>query len=320
MALNQENLPELIDNAKRAIEVAGSFEEIKAIRDQAEMMRQYAKRIDAGLEAQNRCAEIKIRAERRMGQELQKMEKAKPGPIDRSHNGTELAPRLQDIGINKNQSARWQQIASLDDEEFESAVRDQEEVTTRGVLRVAEQKRRQDRDATLADFAPPMGQYSIIVADPPWRYEMRGANVGNRSIEKHYPTMSLEEICTLPIPAGDNALLYLWATAPKLAEAFQVMEAWQFDYRTCAVWVKDKIGLGYHFRNKHELLLVGRRGNMPAPEPGTQLDSVVAERTEHSRKPDVFYDMVAACYPNLPRLEMFARGPRDGWDVWGNEA
>lgn len=319
MELNSETLPQLINSAKRAIELVGSFEEVRAIRDQAEMMRQYAKRISAGLEAQNRCAEIKIRAERRMGQELATIDKNR-GAATPSHDGRALPP-LKDLGINHNQSSRWQQIASLDDQEFEDAVQNQEEVTTRGVLRVAEKKRRGDRDDVLARFAPATGLYSILVADPPWRYEHPPlAKNDSRAVEKHYPTMELGDICALEVPAAPDSLLYLWATAPKLAECLQVMEAWGFDYRTHAIWIKDKIGMGYHFRNKHELLLVGRRGSMPPPEPGTQLDSVVAERTKHSRKPDIFYETIAACYPCVPKIELFARGEREGWEVWGNEA
>ncbi len=100
MQLSKEILPVLVDSAKRAIDVAATFDEVKAIHNQAEVMRQYAKSINAGLEAQNRCAEIKIRAERRMGQELDAMEKQRPGEYQRSHDAT-VAPSLRDMGINQ---------------------------------------------------------------------------------------------------------------------------------------------------------------------------------------------------------------------------
>jgi N6-adenosine-specific RNA methylase IME4 len=168
-------------------------------------------------------------------------------------------------------------------------------------------------------------RYPIIYADPPWRYEHPPMGDGNRSIENHYPTMSLEEICALPVKdlATEDALLYLWATAPKLAECMKVIEAWGFDYRTSFVWVKDKIGMGYYCRNQHEFLLVARRGDLPPPAPSERVSSVVhGERTEHSSnyKPEKFYDLIENFYPELPKIELFCRSQRKGWAAWGNQA
>ena len=95
-------------------------------------------------------------------------------------------------------------------------------------------------------------KYNIIYADPPWRYDFSKSN--NRKIENQYPTMTVDEICNLPIPTSKNAVLYLWATAPKLLEALKVMKAWGFEYKTNAVWDKDAIGMGFWFRGQHELL------------------------------------------------------------------
>lgn len=166
-------------------------------------------------------------------------------------------------------------------------------------------------------------RYPIILADPPWRYENPPIGGSNRSIENHYPTMTLEEICALPVAeiAAEHALLYLWATAPKLAECFKVIDAWGFDYRTNLVWVKDKIGMGYHARNQHELLLVCKRGEMPPPEAGTQSSSVIfADRTEHSVKPADFYELIERLYPTVGKIELFSRSPRAGWSAWGNQS
>jgi N6-adenosine-specific RNA methylase IME4 len=121
-------------------------------------------------------------------------------------------------------------------------------------------------------------------------------------------------ICT------DDALLYLWATAPKLAECHKVIEAWGFEYRTNAAWDKEVIGMGYHFRNQHELLLVAKRGEIPPPEAGTQPSSVYRERRgEHSAKPTFFYEMIEGAYPGLAKIELFSRSPRNGWAAWGNQ-
>jgi N6-adenosine-specific RNA methylase IME4 len=144
----------------------------------------------------------------------------------------------------------------------------------------------------------------------------------NRSIENQYPTMTLEEICALPIGdiAHENCVLFLWATAPKLAECFDVIKAWGFTYRTCMVWVKDKIGMGYHARGRHELLLIAKRGELPPPAAEDRPDSVVeAPRLEHSAKPPVAREIIERMYPNLPRIELFAREAAPGWKCWGNQ-
>lgn len=166
-------------------------------------------------------------------------------------------------------------------------------------------------------------KYPVIYADPPWRYENPPIGATSRAIENHYPTMTLEEICALPVGdlAAPDAMLYMWATAPKLAECFEVIKAWGFEYRTNMVWDKEKIGMGYHARNQHELLLICKRGDIPPPEAGTQPSSVYREaRTAHSAKPHFFYEMIEAAYPQLPKIELFCRSPRDGWAVWGNQS
>lgn len=166
-------------------------------------------------------------------------------------------------------------------------------------------------------------RYPIIYADPPWRYENPPMGGTNRSIENHYPTMTLEEICAMPVAdlATDDAMLYLWATAPKLAECMEVITAWGFEYRTNIVWDKEHIGMGYHARNQHEILLIAKRGNIPPPQAGKQPASVHREkRTEHSAKPEFYYEMIEAAYPQLPKIELFCRNPRAGWAVWGNQA
>jgi N6-adenosine-specific RNA methylase IME4 len=164
----------------------------------------------------------------------------------------------------------------------------------------------------------PNGKYNVIIADPPWRYEF--SETTNREIENHYPTMSLEEIKALEIPTEDNAVLLLWTTAPKVEESIQVMNAWGFKYRTCAIWDKEKIGMGYWFRIQHELLLIGIKGSYPAPAPENRKPSVFrSARSAHSKKPDIVYEMIEEMFPDGKYLELFARSERNGWTSWGNE-
>jgi len=146
----------------------------------------------------------------------------------------------------------------------------------------------------------------------------------DRSADTHYQTMVTDLIARLEIPAADDCVLFLWATIPMLPEALRVMSAWGFAYKSHEVWVKDKAGTGYWVREKHELLLIGIRGSVPAPAMGEQYESVfMAPRGEHSQKPACVYAMIEAMYPTLPRLEMFARRSSQefpsGWDQWGNE-
>jgi N6-adenosine-specific RNA methylase IME4 len=162
-----------------------------------------------------------------------------------------------------------------------------------------------------------VGLFDVVYADPPWRYSFSKSH--SRDIENQYPTMAIDDICALRVPAADNCVLYLWATAPKLEEALRVVKAWGFTYKTHAVWDKEIIGMGYWFRGQHELLLVGTRGRVKAPAQELRVSSVIRERrTVHSRKPELVQDMIEHWFPG-PRLELFARRPREGWTVWGNE-
>lgn len=179
------------------------------------------------------------------------------------------------------------------------------------------------REAELGDAQAVLsGRYGVIYADPPWRFEPYSRDTGmDRAADNHYPSMTLDDIRSLPVPAADDAVLFLWATAPMLPEAIEVMTGWGFAYKSHFVWVKDRTGTGYWSRNCHELLLVGTRGEIPAPAPGEQFASVInAAVGEHSAKPAAVAEMIEEMFPSLPAIELFARGPRLGWTVWGNEA
>ena len=162
-------------------------------------------------------------------------------------------------------------------------------------------------------------KYDIIYADPPWKYDFSKSD--SRAIENQYPTMELENICKLKIPGKENSILYLWATAPKLREALQVMKSWEFTYKTNMVWVKDKMGMGYYARGRHELLLIGTKGNGNVPATADRQDSILygTPGAEHSKKPETVYTIIETCYPNKKYLELFARNTRPGWASWGNE-
>ncbi len=173
------------------------------------------------------------------------------------------------------------------------------------------------------------GPYATILADPPWQFQNRTGKVApeHRRLLR-YPTMELKEIMELPVPklAAAKSHLYLWVPNALLMQGLQVMEAWGFTYKSNLVWFKvrkdggpDGRGVGFYFRNVTELILFGVRGRMRTEQPGrTQVNLLATRKREHSRKPDEIYDIVESCSPS-PRLELFARFPRDGWDQWGNE-
>jgi len=164
----------------------------------------------------------------------------------------------------------------------------------------------------------PLGIYNVIYADPPWKYDF--SETTTREIENQYSTMSLDEIKAIPIPADENSVLFLWATAPKLLEAIEVMQAWGYQYKSNAVWDKKIIGLGYWFRGQHELLLVGTKGHFSPPAQELRISSVIeSKRTKHSKKPDLIYETLEKMFPAGKFLEMFARDSRDKWTSWGNE-
>lgn len=180
------------------------------------------------------------------------------------------------------------------------------------------------RAQAAGNLALPTKRYGVILADPEWRFEPYSRETGmDRAADNHYPTSPTEVIAFRPVSliAAKDCVLFLWATAPMLPHALVVMAAWGFKYKSHVIWDKMREGPGYWFRGMHELLLVGTRGKVPAPAPGTQWGSVIqSPRGDHSVKPDWQYEMIEGLFPTLPKIELGARRPRDGWDAWGLDA
>ena len=177
---------------------------------------------------------------------------------------------------------------------------------------------------------PEAGKYGIVYADPPWRYDMKR---GNGVAENHYPTMSIEEICALPVTdlAARDSALFLWATFPQLNEVFRVIEAWGFQYKTLAfLWLKQNrkadswfYGMGFWTRSNAEVCLLGVSPGFRAKDQirSHRVHQVIEATFEgHSKKPDETRRRIVELLGDVPRLEMFARDRAPGWDAWGNEA
>jgi N6-adenosine-specific RNA methylase IME4 len=238
----------------------------------------------------------------------------------RDHAVPELAQRVEDGTMAVSVAAK---IAKFEPE-VQRKLADEPEAKARTAVK---REKRAQREQALAEATIAASQqcgsklYGVIYADPPWRFEPYSRDTGmDRAADNHYPTMTAADICAIAPPAAADCALFLWATVPMLREAFAVIDAWGFHYKSHVVWDKLAPGTGYWFRNCHELLLLATRGAPPAPAPGEQYDSIIGSAAgAHSEKPTAFAEMIEEMFPHAALLEMFARRTRAGWDVWGNE-
>lgn len=350
------------ETARAALADARSVDEVKDIHDKAAAMTAYARMAnDTQLEAD--ASELRLRAERRLGAMLADQKQTvglnrggRPSQTG-TDSGQVFAPKLADMGIDRNLSARSQKVAGIGEQAFEAVVAsvrqriaDQSGRVSLDVTAVGKKEKRANREMLLAGLqrALPDKKYGVIYADPEWRFEPYSRESGmDRAPENHYPTSELEAICARPVRdiAAPDCVLFLWATVPMLAEAFCVLDAWGFArferkaangfleldkkdgrYVSSGSWTKYKpgagIGMGHWFRVDHEILLVATRGNVPCPAKGDQYRSVFDEPASrvHSQKPQLVHELIETYFPNLPKIELNARSGRAGWDSWGNEA
>lgn len=280
--------------------------------------------VERGAEKMKSLHELEIQAQWLKGREVLA---AYPDLVKPAQGGRGVGAGFSEVeretGRKRETIAKWVKLFLAHPEENKFlpwATREAERRTenwqfgVRGMQRV--------RDLTR-QIPPPAGLYSVILADPPWRYDF--AETDSRQIENQYPTMEVEEICSIgsSMPFAENAVLFLWATAPKLIEALDVISAWGFDYKTHAVWDKEVIGMGYWFRGQHEPLMVATRGEFSPPPQEARISSVIrSRRGAHSEKPSAVHELLEAAYPQylgVGMLEVFARKKRAGWEVWGNE-
>ncbi len=320
-----------LNGAVRALARASTLDEVLHIGDVAEAARVYAKAAKLGLEAQNKAAEIHVRAQRKAGELLACMQRQGAGrPVDNG-SSVEPFPKLADMGITKQDSHRWQRLASLPDDAFEEHLRDTRdagrEITTAGLLSRERDLANAERNhgmqpltltctESLQDLIASGTTFATIYADPPWKYDNQATRAAT---DNHYPTMTVDDLCELPIEklAAPNGHLHLWTTNAFQFEAKQVMEAWGFEYKSTFVWVKPQMGIGNYWRVAHEYLLLGVRGSCTFMDKSLKSWAEI-ERTEHSAKPEAVREMIERASP-APRLELFARQPVDGWTVWGNQ-
>jgi len=252
----------------------------------------------------------------------------------REHGSAELVQAIRDgrVSVHAGEAlsdlAHEAQREALAAEEREIIRRAKEIRAARQELRHAERLANMERIAAAGRPAAPRKLdrlYAVYHADPPWRFAVHSETTGReKSAENHYPTMATEEIAALlaELIGGESpAVFFCWATNPMLPDALKVLAACGFTYVHHWVWDKEVAGTGFWGRDRHELLLIGRRGDVASPLPGSQPETVFrVKKGRHSAKPDVFAETIEKLFPGVSRLELFARRARPGWDAWGFEA
>ena len=316
---------------EQALIKAKNVNEVINLRDRAEAARQCFKLAKYGLEMQNEAAEVKLRAERRAGEMLAEMDKAPAGRPSRNplHDARDLPPTYDELGIEYTQAHRWQLEANVPQDEFEQHIAEKkaagEELTSASLIRLAKKIIQQaEREETQANTLLPIGadkKYHAIVIDPPWPVQKIVREVRPNQDCFAYRTMTLDEIAKLPVAdlADDEGChVYLWVTQKYLPAGLVLFEQWGIKYQCAMTWVKPTGMTPFSWMYNTEHVLFGQIGSLKLAKMGLKL-SFEAPVTKHSEKPEVFYERVRQASPN-PRLDMFARKVRDGFDVWGDEA
>lgn len=317
----------LCSAARQQLAKAVTFSDFKAVRDFGEAAVRLAKsRRDVGAQALLEGMEIVRRAERQLGLML-------PAVIKRGGDKAKLQDAtLLDLGIEKTQSSRFQRMAQLPDEEFESWIAScreaGDEMTQAAVLKLADRHKPKTSEPSIDEYESGAVsdlselvtrglRYGCIYADPPWAYSNKAtrANVEN----EYKSTMTVDEICQEPVEqlAADDCHLHLWTTNAFIFDAKRVMEAWGFEYKSCFVWVKPQMGIGNYWRVSHEFMLLGIRGK-PEFRRRDCMSWGQFDRTAHSKKPRDIRRLVESVSSG-PYLELYGREAVENWMVYGNE-
>lgn len=285
--------------------------------------KEFRRQIDGSIKAINKCEKYKIKIEIAFGEYYKKIEDDKGGNFQSSTNLTTAKQQAQDeIGKSRETINRYARMSDIDKtgkllEQYEAKCNDKGvEMSSMGFIKFAREE--QHKDLPIVEL--PNNKYRVIYADPPWKYG-NTMPIGTTSPADYYPAMSTEDICSMPVNdiTNDNAVLFLWTTSPHLEESFNVINSWGFNYKSSFVWDKVKHNMGHYNSVRHEFLLICTKGSCP-PDVQQLFDSVqTIERTDHSKKPEKFREIIDTIYPNGNRIELFSRTKINGWDVYGNQ-
>jgi N6-adenosine-specific RNA methylase IME4 len=313
-----------IDDAMRALAEARAPVQLINLANTAETLRRYAQRARLGMAAQNKCAELRLRAERKLGDFLATTPRLRGRP--KSVPQVNTLSRLSDLGItDRKLSHRAQRISAIPTAEFERYLTDaykaEWEITTRQLLYLCERRQAAKKNrqrivgghiSDLFEFSKSGKRIGTILIDPPWP---------TFNAVLPYLRVSLEELQSLPVPdlAAERCHLHMWATANNFVfDAKEIIESWGFRVVGNFVWVKPQLGHGNYWRQSHEILLTAVRGEDDRFDDRSLRSWMSAPRGRHSEKPDAIYELLQRASPG-PRLEIYARQIRRGWFGWGHE-
>jgi N6-adenosine-specific RNA methylase IME4 len=322
-----------LDKCSQLLAECNTAKEAKHIADVMEAARVYAQRSGMGHKVVMLAEEYRERAILRLGElrPPEAMAKGTRGQLaGRGVIGTASpeapinVPTNKELGLSDHISAHATRLATLGLQLFEQVVAKWKQAKDGTGLKTSLERAVREKIKGEKMAQPlPEGKFRVIYADPPWQYsDSRDGFENYGPAERHYPTMSIEELQAMPISevAHDDCVLFLWVTSPMLGDSFTVIHAWGFDYKTLFVWDKVRHNFGHYNSVRHEFLMVTTRGSA-LPENKTLYDSVVVEErpSRHSEKPEIFRQIIETLYPTGPWLELFARKESDGWTIHGNE-
>lgn len=313
-----------IDQARQALIEARSIEDVKELRDKAQVIHQFAKRRNYSREVQDYAAEFVIDAEIKMGNMLKETPKHKPGRIGRyrSEKSTDM-PKLSELGISKNESSKFQYMAKNKKEindKIEQTKKSGKQIVNTKIVTDTKRDQLKKQQSENRPIEIPKEKFQTIVIDPPWPVQkiLRDTRP-NQDLTLDYPTMTLEQIGDFPLRemAFKNCHVYLWTTHKFLPDAFDLFEIWGIKYQCLLTWVKNVGFTPFSWMYSTEHVLFGAIGSLELLVKGKRLDFQAKVR-EHSRKPDEFYDLVRIVSPE-PRIDVFSTEKRGGFEQYGNQ-
>lgn len=319
--MDKKNSLAILNQAEKLLVKATTIQETKELKDLFLTARDWAERKGLGKEVIQHAQAYAWLAERKLGQMLKMTDRHKGGRPKKTGSLKEPVsiPKLKELGLTKKESLEANLVADVS-EEISNAVKEGKK--SRQAVINEERRKKKREELKAKSLIPGEKKYRIVYADPPWKYDQWLPHQYGDA-EKIFPTKTIQEICDMPVKEmiEEDAVLFLWITSPKLEQAFKIIKAWGFEYKTSFVWDKIKHNFGYYNSVRHEFLLIGGRGSS-TPDSKKLYDSVVSiERSKkHSEKPEFFRDMIDKLYTWGNRIELFHRGElKNGWDGFGNE-
>lgn len=318
---------------KKELALAETFEEVKTHESAAAAAAEFAKRNKIALDKQNEIGKFRIDIERKKGAWLD--ENYPQGGKNKYTKMKVEQTDLHQMPVTKDESSKARLINR--EEELSNQVMD--EIELKGevitpnkvqseIRKIIKKEKRineikeQIEEIENGNIPELKGLYDVISIDPAWNYEGENKNTtsydaNGRRVANPYPEMSTQEIKNINLPLMEDAVVFLWTTHKFLPDAFDILRSWELDYKATLVWNKEKIGMGAWFRMQCEFCLVGIKGK-PYWNNTIYRDIMNEPRRQHSRKPDVFFDMVDKITLGR-KLEYFSREKREGWEVFGND-